>query len=417
MKVLKRKILISAFSALVIVFSLTLIISGIVINIINMQTADNLNIVIEHNGGNVPEKKIYEKLDSEDKPMFVEITDESRYRTRYFIVYFDSDNNVTGYDVEHIASIDKQTAENMTKNVFLKKKITGYCDNFRYRVSKDNYIIFLDCTEDIERLRSIMQVLLGVCVSFTIVVMLVFAPLSNKMIKPFEENSRKQKRFITDASHELKTPLAIISANAEVLEYKNGESEWSRNISYQIGYMSKLINELLVLTRLEELDGKISLSKLNISQTVIHISENFEEIFDKKNVAVQYDIQDSITVNANEEQIQRLVSVIVENASKYVTENGSVKIALHNGKRFVTLSVFNSSDISPDFDTEHLFDRFYRPDKSRTSTTGGHGIGLSIAKEITTLHGGNIKAEIKDGGIYFIATLSNRLRAKNISEH
>ncbi|MBQ7522609.1 MAG: HAMP domain-containing histidine kinase [Clostridia bacterium] len=410
MKKLKRKILITAFSALMIVFTITLVLTSIAINIYNMQKADNMNLVIESYDGNVPERKTFEKLDFEDKPLFVEITDESQYRTRYFIVYFDSNNQVTDYNVEHIASVDKTVAKQMTKNVFQKKTKTGYCNNFRYRVTDDNYIIFLDCSEDMERLRSNIQILFAVCMLFTLVIMLVFAMLSNRMIKPFEENNRKQKRFITDASHELKTPLAIISANAEVLEYKNGESEWSKNITFQINRMSTLINELLTLSRLEELDGKTPLAPVNISNAVKEVCSTFDEIFESKNVICSYDIQEDIVINANEEQIRRLVSVLTENASKYVSENGKVAITLHNEKRYVILSVFNSCNIDKDFDNKKLFDRFYRPDSSRTSKTGGHGIGLSIAKEITLLHNGYIKADTKDGGIYFTVNLSNRLK-------
>ncbi len=412
MKKLKRKILITAFLTLIIVFSSTLVLTSIAINIYNMQKADNMNLVIESYDGNIPERKTFEKLDFDDRPLFVEITDESQYRTRYFIVYFDDDNQITDYNVEHIASVDKTVAEQMTKNVFHKNTQTGYCDNFRYRITDDNYIIFLDCSEDIERLRSNIQILFAVCTLFTLVIMLVFTMLSKRMIKPFEENNRKQKRFITDASHELKTPLAIISANAEVLEYKNGESEWSKNITFQIDRMSTLINELLTLSRLEELDGQTSLAPVNISNTVKEVCHTFDELFESKNVSCSYDIQENIVINANEEQIKRLVSVLTENASKYVSENGKAEISLHNEKRYVTLSVFNSCNFDKDFDSKKLFDRFYRPDSSRTSKTGGHGIGLSIAKEIATLHGGYIKADIQNDGIYFIVNISNHLKIK-----
>ena len=414
MKKLKKKILITAFLALMIVFSLTLVLTGIAINIYNIHNADNMNLVIESYDGNIPERKTFEKLDSDDKPLFIEITDESKYRTRYFIVYFDEDNRITDYNVEHIASVNKTVAEKMTESVFLRNNQTGYCDNFRYRITDDNYIIFLDCSEDIARLHSNMQILFSVCMIFTLVIMLVFALLSNRMIKPFEENNRKQKRFITDASHELKTPLAIISANAEVLEYKNGESEWSKNIAFQIERMSTLINELLTLSRLEELDGQNTFAPTNISNAVREVCTTFEEIFESKGIICDYQIQENVVVNANEEQIRRLVSVLTENASKYVPQNGKVNISLRNERKHVVFSVFNSCTLDKDFDTVKLFDRFYRPDSSRTSKTGGHGIGLSIAKEIALLHGGNIKVDIKDNGIYFIVHLSNRMKIKKL---
>ncbi len=410
MKKLKRKILASALCALIIVFSMTLFFTGLGIQMYNTSRADDMTAVIENNGGNVPERKVFEQSDSGGKSYFIKIDDESQFRTRYFLVYFDDDHNISDINIEHIASVNATEAEKMAQKVLSKNDTVGYCNDFRYRTTQDHYIIFLDCTNEYDMLNSIILILLAVCVFFTVLVMLIFAALSNKVVKPFEENAKKQKQFITDASHELKTPLAIISANAEVLEYKDGGSEWVKNITGQVQYMGKLINELLTLTKLEEIDTEHFVTEVNFSHIVTEVCDSFMEVFEKKNTVPELDIEENVILNGNEEQLRRLVSVLTENASKYVSENGKVIITLKKGIRYTNFSVFNSCEIDEKIDVNRLFDRFYRPDSSRTSKTGGHGIGLSIAKEITVLHGGSIEAKTGSGGICFSASVSNRLK-------
>lgn len=245
---------------------------------------------------------------------------------------------------------------------------------------------------------------------------LVFAFLLGRIVRPFAENARMQKQFITDASHELKTPLAIIFANAEVLAYKDGENEWINNITTQVKRVSDLVNEMLTLNRLEEIDEVSDIEPVLFSQTVDSITITFEEVLLGKHSVLRRDIQPDVTLNGNPAQLERLVSVLTENASKYVSENGEVTVTLRQVPRHTLLTVFNTCEIDPDTDYSHLFDRFYRPDSSRTSKTGGHGIGLSIAKRIVTLHNGSIEAIPSDKGMTFSVKLPNKLKIKNQSK-
>jgi signal transduction histidine kinase len=225
-----------------------------------------------------------------------------------------------------------------------------------------------------------------------------------------------QKQFITDASHELKTPLAIISANAEVLAYKDGENEWINNITAQVERIGGLINELLTLNRLEEIDTVVDIEPVNLSELIYTVSADFEQVFKGEEVSVKYDVQPDIVINGNRNQLERLISVLVENASKYISVGGEFRITLKKEMRYTTLSVFNTCEIDPNVDYKYLFDRFYRPDSSRTSGTGGHGIGLSIAKRIATLHNGSIAAVPQVDGLSFNVKLSNRMRLQKTNK-
>ena len=179
--------------------------------------------------------------------------------------------------------------------------------------------------------------------------------------------------------------------------------------------VSELVNELLTLNRLEEVDEVTDIESVDLSAKMNAIADTFEEVFTSKNAVLSRQIQDGVMINGNLSQLERLISVLTENASKYVSENGEARISLEKDARHTTMRFFNTCEIDKNADYSHLFDRFYRPDHSRDSDTGGHGIGLSIAKRITTLHGGTITAVPSDTGLTFIVKLSNKLKIRSHS--
>ena len=417
MKKLKRKIVLAVFASTAIVFLLTIMLTGASIQLRIIHNADDMTALINSSGGEFPLKQEYDNLSKEDRLFLYDYDEESPYRMRYFVVYFSGDSAAA--NTKHIASIDNETAVSMARKVKDSGRETGFLGEYRYRIASDtNSVIFLDASTELDSMKSLLIIITLIAVFFITAITIIFSLFSQRIVRPFEENSKMQKQFITDASHELKTPLAIISANAEVLAYKDGENEWISNITEQVERIGGLINELLTLNRLEEIEENIEIMPVNLSEILTDTCEDFEEIFKKKNTSVAADIQKDITINANLEQIKRLFSVMIENASKYVSENGSVIITLKKEMRHTVFSIFNSCEIDKNVDYSHLCDRFYRPDASRTSQTGGHGIGLSIAKRIAVLHGGSIEAVPQSDGLIFSVTLSNRLKAgKNKKEH
>lgn len=410
MKKLRRKIVLGVFISATVVFALTILVVSISLNAEITRRADSMTELIILNHGDVPQKN---EIDNMEGIRLYNYNEESPFRMRYFTVKYDKDNHVT-VNVDHIASIDEGTAVAIADIVKISDRETGEYSDFRYRVSEDkDMVVFVDYTYEYTAVDLLTVMLSLLAVIFILMITVVFWFLSSRIVKPFEENSRMQKQFITDASHELKTPIAIISANAEVLAYKNGESEWLNNITTQVTRISELVGELLTLNRLEEVDEISDIEPVNISELTESVCADFEEVFRSKNVQTYYDIQTDVTINGNADQLKRLISVLVENASKYVTEDGELRVILNKDLRYTTLNIYNTCKVDKDADYKHLFDRFYRPDSSRTSSTGGHGIGLSIAKRITVLHGGSIEAVPSDNGLSFNVKLSNKLKVHN----
>ena len=410
MKKLRKKIVLGVSLSAFVVFVLTILIVAVATNMQITRQADGMTRLIVNHNGKLPEKKEYEMLRDEEQLRLYRYDEESPYRLRYFSVAYQSDSTVT-CDLSHIKAVDESSAVMMADAVLMNGEQTGNYDGFRYRIGdNERLVVFIDCSDDYDAADILIILLSLIALGFIVMITLVFWFLSIRIVKPFEENSRMQKQFITDASHELKTPLAIISANAEVLAYKNGENEWIDNITAQVARVSELVNELLTLNRLEEVDEITDIEAVDLSRLATDISASFEEVFRSKNAAFIRDIRPNVVINGNSSQLERLISVLVENASKYVAYNGEFRLTLKKETRYTALTVYNSCEIDPSVDYSHLFDRFYRPDSSRTSSAGGHGIGLSIAKRIVALHGGSIEAVPQNDGLSFNVRLSNKLK-------
>ena len=414
MKKLRFKIVLGVLLSATAVFGMTIFVLWISSSISISRSADAFTAVIIKYNGSLPRYDLLQREIAEEGSRYT-IDAEFPYRARYFTVTYKGNEAIV--NTEHIAAVDENMALTMAKDAAINGGNVGYYDNYRYRIS-DNHkmVVFLDNTDDINSMNSLLLIISLIACGFIVMITLVFTFLSGKIVRPFAENARMQKQFITDASHELKTPLAIISANAEVLAYKDGENEWINNITTQVKRVSDLVNEMLTLNRLEEIDEISDIEPVLFSQTVDSIAVTFEEVLLGKHSVLRRDIQPNVTLNGNPAQLERLTSVLTENASKYVSENGEVVVTLRQTTRHTHLTIFNTCEIDPDTDYSHLFDRFYRPDSSRASKTGGHGIGLSIAKRIVTLHNGSIEAIPSAEGMTFSVKLPNKLKVKKTKQ-
>lgn len=387
-----------------------------VLNLHTIQQADRMTQIICENNGSVPDFEEYKKRMEEQKDLYlIGFNEESAYRTRYFIVYLDEKEKPQSADTEHIASVSAEESLRMSRFVLKSGREVGTAGIYRYRISykedgEPGYIVFLDYSQD-KTTRNIYVALMGIIfVAFALLIVIIFGICSKYVLRPFEENSRRQKQFITDASHELKTPLAIISANAEVLEFKDGKNEWTQAIRSETKHMGKLIGDLLVLSKLQEVEDTLSIEPVDFGTLVLEEAEKFREVITQKGCDLQLTMQPDVKLNGNPEHLARLVGILVENAAKYVKEGGMVCVEAHAKGRIVSLQIFNTADIEDEIDCSRMFERFYRTDKSRTSSTGGHGIGLSIAQRIVDCHRGRIGAEKKGDGILFTVTLPADLR-------
>ncbi|KXT78345.1 sensor histidine kinase [Streptococcus sp. DD13] len=236
---------------------------------------------------------------------------------------------------------------------------------------------------------------------FVLVIVFIF---SGRAIRPYIRNAENQKRFITNAGHELKTPLAIISANTEMEEMLNGESEWSKSTKDQVQRLTRLINQMVTLSKMEEQPDLI-LSDCNLSEVTQDAAEDFKALVTKDGKGFKLDIQPNLQVKAEEKSLFELVTILVDNANKYCDEKGLVHVRVYRNRlRKPVLEVSNTYKDGDKVDYSRFFDRFYREDESRNSQVDGFGIGLSMAQSMVRLFRGRMSAHYKGDRIFFRVT-------------
>lgn len=343
-----------------------------------------------------------------DRPFRALPDEEANYMTRFFTVIVDNEENILYEDLEHIASVTEEKAADYASEALDKRFDRGYIQDYRYiRTTKDEVtvIVFLNCSRELQSIRTLLVLTAVISVSSIILVFLLSLFLSSKAIRPLEQNINIQRQFITDASHELKTPLTSMTTSLDVLEMQNGKDEWTDNIRRQIGRMSLLVKDLVVLSRLDE----VKVVKDKESFDLSGISWEMLELYMPQAKAVgkdiEADIEDNVIMAGDKDSVKRLLSVLLDNAVKYSVAKSRIRFVLakHHGK--IKIEVINRCDYAASPDTERLFDRFYRPDSSRASDTGGSGIGLAIAKAVVQSHGGTITACCPDGKVMTITVL------------
>ena len=269
-----------------------------------------------------------------------------------------------------------------------------YNNKYSYKI-ENNLMIIVDNSKSNERLVTLLEVTLVLLVILELLIYFVSSILSKWIIKPAIDAFDAQKRFIADASHELKTPLAVIMASADALEKDKKEKKWISNIQNESERMNNLIKSLLDLSKIESttpVTEDIDLSKLVIKSTLVLESLMFE-----KNIELKYDISENIIINANSEEIKQLVTILLDNAIKHSESNGKILVNLNEQKNNVVLEVKNKGKSIEKGQEEKIFERFYRVDESRNRNENRYGLGLAIAKTITNKYNGNISASSSNG--------------------
>ncbi|WP_124099411.1 HAMP domain-containing sensor histidine kinase [Ruminococcus sp. Marseille-P6503] len=412
-KKLRRKfVLIAVFS----LFLVEVVIIG-TINIINVcqqnAKSDELLAMITQNDGKLPDfgKSAPDKPpeDIRDQSAGFDgkgINPETKYITRYFTVRADERGQITSIDTSHIAAVTSDDAAEYANEALRGSSEKGWSGNYRYAVSQSSegsLLVFVDCRSQLETRYQFLAISLAIGFAGLAVVSVLIAVFSKRAIRPVIESMEKQKQFITDAGHEIKTPLAIISANTEVLELTAGGSEWTASIKNQTKRLSELIKNLLTLSKMDE-EIKTVFEKFNISDAVYDAASPFSTLAASRGKSLSTDIQNGIEFTGDEGMIRQLVSILLDNAVKYADDGGEIRLCLKAEHRQLELSVHNPCSVKPEGELSRLFDRFYRADSSRSRETGGYGIGLSIAKAICDSHKCRITAKYESGGMTFRVT-------------
>ncbi len=343
---------------------------------------------------------------------------ELRYESRFFSVTLSGSGTVTATRTDRISAVDSEDAAQMATEIYKEGKVIGFKENYRFRKTvspKDGsiLIVFYDCGRSLGSARSFLFTSIGISLICLLLVYILLAISSKAVIRPAAEAYEKQRRFITDAGHELKTPLAIINADADVLEMELGESadgtenEWLEDIRKQTAKLTELTGNLIYLAKTEEGSKEaFTFVEFPLSDVILQEAESFRAPVQSAGKTLETDISEGISLNGDQRAIRQLVGIFLDNAIKYSAEGSTILLKLKSSGRNVELCVTNKT-ITPvtKENMKHMFDRFYRSDESRNSATGGHGIGLSIAKSIVEGHRGRISANSQDGLIITITAV------------
>lgn len=334
---------------------------------------------------------------------------EAPYTTRFFIVRLDEEGNVTDVSTDFIASVTQTEAEEFARKVLNEKRQVGYYKNYRFQIlakKNDNIVIFLNTTMELRSVRNVLLISCLVGVVCFLVVFLLVILLSKRAMKPYIRNIERQKRFITDASHEIKTPLTSIATSVDVIEMEYGEDEWTRNIHKQTSKMSRMVADLVTLSRLDEENPFLERTEFSLSDAVWEVAEPFASLAKAQGKKYSQRIEENLTLCGNPDATRQMISVLLDNAMKYSDENGTIRLDVYKVHGKTKIEVFNTCVLEETQNLSRLFDRFYRPDNSHSRKTGGSGIGLSIAQAVAEAYGGKIKVSSKDGkSIMFQVTI------------
>ena len=400
MKKLKNKVFI------VIYIILTLFLLSILM-ISNYQTYQQKANDVKSNLMRMDNEK-NKKFDRKPDDMIdIDVSNEKGQRpifmdTIVYAVTLDENMNITDVANHTTNSVTddeiKDIAENIIKNKTTNIKIGNlYIEKYSYSFNKDNTsLIIIDNTQTNAMLLKTLETSILIFIVLEFVIIFISLKLTSWIIKPVIETFNKQKQFIEDASHELKTPLSVIMACSEALENEPEEKKWLSNIKSESERMNKLISNLLDMAKSENQNNEQfaieDFSKL-IEKSVL----TFESLIYEKNINLEYDIEENINTKCDGDQIKQLVGILIDNAIKHSSIKGEIKVKLKKEKGNIVLTVTNKGEKIAKEDREKIFERFYRTDKSRNRNENRYGLGLAIAKNIVTNHNGEISADSENG--------------------
>ena len=396
----KRFILICTVSVLTVIALVFGVI--LVLNISSMnRNIDMLADRVSEGGGRFPgsfgEMMPHDKKPPRNEQNFDFITPETPFSTRHFTVFFDKKGMVDQTFTESIYAIDEDTAIEYAEKVMDDGEERGWILSYRYKVFSTEMgygVVFVDGSMSRSAMMQSMTIAGIVLLGCAALVLILIFLLSKKAVKPIAESYEKQKQFVTDANHELKTPLTLILANLDIAEAELGKNEWLDDIRSEGHRMAELVNQLVALSRMDEEGQQMNITEVSLGVLVADTVSEFEPLAKDRGKALTASIDKEITCFGDEALLHRLVGILMDNAIKYCDQGGEISVNLHRGRRII-LTVENTYTAVGELELNRLFDRFYRADKAR-KFTGGYGVGLSMAKAIIEKHKGEITAYKKD---------------------
>ena len=409
---LRRSFVAAAIAA---VFLVLLVLIG-AINVLNyrglVSDADGTLQILAENKGSFPRQMFREEDRLPEMPSPPDgrndaLFDPGRgggelaYQSRFFAAWFAADGSLARVNLDSLASLTGEEASALAESIYASGKTKGFADAYRFcRTSDDGsaLLLFLNCGRELATFRSFLHASIGISLAGTLAVFVLLLIFSGRIVRPIAESHEKQKRFITDAGHELKTPITIIRADADVLQAElEEENEWIADIKKQTDRLTELTADLIYLSRMEEENTVLQMQPLSLSELADETAQSFQALALSKGRRFSASVAPGLQVNGDEKALAKLVSILLDNAMKYSPESGSVALRLEQNGKTARLTVKNSTAPREKGNADQLFERFAREDSSRSSESGGFGLGLAIAKAVAEAHRGRIRAESEDG--------------------
>ena len=375
------------------------------------MTRDFLKVLAE-NDGSLSDREPPDELKERPADLF-RFQENGRQPApmEYFWAEMDGAGMVVSCDVSHMSSFTVKEAEAYIGRIAVLNQPWGRDDGMRYFISesesgKGNLVVVADISNQLRSELRVLLLSLAAGAAGWFFMLILISLLSGRAVRPIVENMEKQKRFITDAGHEIKTPLAIIMANTDALELHQGETKWSRNIRGQTERLSGLMQNLLTLSRMDEGTAGTLMSECSLSEMTRDAVAQFREPAENRGISVLCDIAENVTVTGDKVRLLQLLTILLDNAVKYAEGvTPEIRVSVSRQERTAVLRISNTCFLGQDEDPGKWFERFYRGDSARTQKSGGYGIGLSAASAIVRLHKGSVKAEYEDGRVVFTVVL------------
>ena len=406
-KKLQRQFL---WGSVLVLFLVIVLVVGIIFwvtsNTVTRQTQVFIDLILD-NEGQMPARGEF----APQQETFLALNAESINETRFVSVLFsDGEGQIVSMWLNALSEDD---AIGMATDVLSKSSDSGRLGNSQRRLQYgrrvlddgSTLVVIADSTSRYGLSRLIVFYMAGLWMVVLILFMIAMGHYSKKLVKPFVENDEKQKRFITNASHELKTPLAVIAANNEMAETIGGKTKWTESTSRQVKRLQSLIESLVVLTRMDEMK-EIALTDVDYSAVVLETAEPFRSVIEGAGKSYDCQVPQGIHVKGDKRTLQQIASILLDNAAKYCDEGGNVSVRLSQKGKAAQLCVSNTYAAGKDVDTSRFFERFYRQDESHNSGKSGFGIGLSMAREMTERLKGKLNVSYEKDTISFTVELS-----------
>lgn len=399
---LRRKFISISMISIFIVFSCIFISLMVFTKIQTNRSVDMLVDTISSNDG------VFPKFDSSKQRMLVQmpysdvITEETQFSTRFFSVWLDDQKQIVNTNMDSVSTITEQDVEDYTDKVLKRGKERGWIGDYRYRImdtENGTTVVFVNGNTYNNTSNRLLFTALLVLLGSASLILILTIVVSKRAVRPVAESYEKQRQFITDANHELKTPLTLILSNLDIVESELGKNEWLDDIRSEGERRGLLINQLVTLSRMDESTDSVMREEFNLSSAVADTVSEFESLAEERGHTLTSSVSPSVYYYGDESLIRRLTAILLDNAIKYCDAGGNIQLSL-TCRRHQVLTVENTYQDVDKLELNRLFDRFYRADKARTFS-GSFGIGLSIAQSIVKSHKGNIAAYRKCGIIGF----------------